>query len=122
MPSVARILDNWLARHRHPASLALHAVGIPLLIVGLLLGLWQLVEWRWDLWWRPVGLIAVSYALQAIGHAIEGNDMGEVVLVKKMLGKPYTAIAPQHQNRPRRHGADASSPAENASDAHQSPP
>lgn len=88
------IWDNWRARHQHPASLALHAVGIPLLITGLLLGAWQLWHGMWPLWWRPVGLIVVSYVLQAIGHALEGNDMGEVVLIKKLLGRPYIAIAP----------------------------
>jgi uncharacterized membrane protein YGL010W len=89
-----KIIDNWRMRHRHPASLALHAVGIPLLMAGLLLGGWQLWHGMWSLWWRPVGLIVVSYVLQGIGHAIEGNDMGEVVLIKSLLGKPYVAIAP----------------------------
>ncbi len=89
------IWHNWRTRHRHPASLALHAVGIPLLVAGLLLGAWQLWHGMWPLWWRPVGLIVLSYVLQGIGHAIEGNDMGEVVLIKKLLGRPYTAIAPR---------------------------
>lgn len=88
-------IANWYLRHRHPANRALHAVGIPLLAAGLILGLVQLLVWRWDLWWRPVGLIALSYLLQWIGHRIEGNDLGEVVAVKKLLGLPYTAIAPE---------------------------
>ena len=97
-PTIAgmrRLLHNWLERHRHPASLVLHAVGIPLLIAGLLLGGLQLLCGMWSLWWRPVGLIAVSYVLQWVGHRIEGNDMGEVVVLKKLLGKPYIAIAPR---------------------------
>ena len=92
------MLDNWRKRHRHRASLALHAVGIPLLVVGLLLGAWQLWHGMWPLWWRPVGLIVISYVLQGAGHAIEGNDMGEVVLIKKLLGRPYVAIAPRWEN------------------------
>ncbi len=44
-----------------------------------------------------MGLIVVSYILQGIGHAIEGNDMGEVVLLKKLLGRPYIAIAPSQE-------------------------
>jgi hypothetical protein len=90
------ILQNWLLRHQHPASQILHAVGIPLLVAGLLLGAWQLAHLQWSLWWRPVGLILISYILQGIGHKIEGNDMGELILIKKWLGKPYTAIAPQY--------------------------
>lgn len=92
------ILANWMARHRHPTSQVLHAVGIPMLVFGLILGAVQLWQWRWDLWWRPVGLIVVSYILQWIGHRIEGNDMGEVVLIKKALGRPYVAIAPRNSD------------------------
>jgi hypothetical protein len=94
------LVKNWLERHRHPASLALHAVGIPILAAGLILGAWQLYHGLWPLWWRPVGLIVLGYIPQWIGHRIEGNDMGEVVLLKRMLGRPYTAVAP----RPRSNG------------------
>ena len=92
-------MQHWLARHRHPVSRVLHAVGIPLLAGGLVLGAWQLAVWRWDIWWRPAVLIAVSYLLQWIGHIVEGNDMGEVILIKRLLGKPYTAIAGDHAQR-----------------------
>ena len=87
-------IRNWQERHRHPVSRWLHAIGIPLLVFGLLLGAWQLGQWRWDVWYRPVGLIVVSYILQWVGHRVEGNDMGELVLIKRMLGLPYTAVAP----------------------------
>jgi uncharacterized membrane protein YGL010W len=95
-----RWLSNWLERHRHPASLALHAVGIPMLVFALCLAAWQLYSWRWDLWWRPAGLLVISYVLQWIGHAIEGNDLGEVVLIKRLLGKPYIAVAPRRRSQP----------------------
>jgi len=29
-----------------------------------------------------------------MGHRIEGNDMGEMILFKRLMGKPYTAVAP----------------------------
>ncbi len=90
-------LANWFQRHQHPVSLTLHAVGVPMLLFAIGLGAWQMVQWRWNLWWRPVGLIAASYFLQWVGHVIEGNDMGEVVLIKKLLGKPYIAISPRYQ-------------------------
>lgn len=59
----------------------------------------QLSESRWDLWWRPTLLLVAGYLLQWIGHVIEGNDMGEVILVKKLLGKPYVAISPRYERR-----------------------
>lgn len=89
-------LQNWLERHQNPVSFWLHMVGIPLTILALVVAGWQLYLWRWDLWWRPAGLLFIGYLLQYVGHAIEGNDMGEVILVKKLLGKPYVAVAPQY--------------------------
>ena len=91
-------LANWLERHQHPASLVLHLIGIPLTILAVGLAGGQLAQWRWDLWYRPAGLFALGYALQWIGHLIEGNDMGELILIKKAFNRPYTAIAPRYQS------------------------
>lgn len=93
---------NWRERHRHPASLALHAVAIPMLVLAGVLVVVQLIEGAWGLWWRPAGLVAASYVLQWIGHAIEGNDMGELIVIKKLMGKPYVAVAPLRRERSRR--------------------
>jgi hypothetical protein len=92
-----RWLDNWLQRHRTPASLLLHAVGIPLTIISVILAGVQLYHSQWPLWWRPALLLVVGYGLQWLGHRIEGNDMGEVILVKRLLGRPYVGVAPQFQ-------------------------
>lgn len=92
-------LQNWLARHRHPVSLWLHAIGIPLTLWAVGLAGVQLTRGQWDLWWRPVVLLVAGYILQWIGHRIEGNDMGEVILVKKLLGRPYVAVAPNAAHR-----------------------
>lgn len=89
-----RWIDSWLERHRHPASLALHILAIPMLPLAGFLAVVQLLEGAWSLWWRPVGLMAISYFLQWMGHRVEGNDMGEAILIKKWLGRPYVAIAP----------------------------
>jgi hypothetical protein len=95
-----RWLSNWLARHQHPVSLWLHIFGIPLTIAAVALALVQLADDRWDLWWRPVVLLVVGYMLQWMGHRIEGNDMGEIILVKKLLGRPYIAISPRYGHGP----------------------
>jgi hypothetical protein len=58
---------------------------------------YQLAVWRWDLWWRPAVLLGAGYFLQFLGHLHEGNDMGEVVLIKRLLGRPYVAISPRFQ-------------------------
>ena len=92
-------LSNWLKRHQHPASRVLHLIGIPLTIASVALAVVQLAHWCWDLWWRPASLLVAGYFLQWVGHRIEGNDLGEIVLVKKWLGRPFVAVAPRYANR-----------------------
>jgi len=90
-------LERYLQRHQHPVSLGLHIIGVPMIVAAPVLAGTQLYLDRWDLWWRPVVLLIVGYLLQWIGHRVEGNDMGEVVLIKRWLGRPYTAISPRYQ-------------------------
>jgi hypothetical protein len=92
-------LQNWFERHQHPVSRWLHYVGIPLAVAALVLALVQLIGWRWGLWWRPAALLFLGYLLQFIGHRIEGNDVGEVILIKRLLGRPYCAISPRYRER-----------------------
>jgi len=89
-------LRNWFERHQNPVSLVLHLIGIPMTIAFVPLALVQLAEGRWDLWWRPTGLLVGGYVLQWLGHLIEGNDMGEIILIKKWLGRPYVAVSPRY--------------------------
>jgi hypothetical protein len=100
-------IGNWRLRHQTPLSFWLHMLGIPLAILAVLLAGYQLYLWRWDLWWRPALLLAVGYLLQYLGHRHEGNDVGEIILVKRLLGRPYVDVAPQFQKQAaesRKHG------------------
>ena len=86
-----RFLVNYIERHRNRANQLLHVIGLPVtFVVPVVL----LVQERWA--WAAVSFVA-GYALQFLGHAIEGNDAGETILVKKLLGKPYVAVAPRSQ-------------------------
>ena len=89
-------LANWLERHQSPLSFWLHMVGIPLTILSVPLAIWQLANWDWGNWWRPAALLAIGYGLQWLGHLWEGNDMGEVILLKKWRGRPYVAVSPRY--------------------------
>jgi hypothetical protein len=82
-------LKNYIERHQHPASQVLHLVGVPLTFIVSTIWLVQGYGW-WAL-----GAFVGGYVLQFAGHAIEGNDAGEVVLVKKALGLPYVDIVPR---------------------------
>lgn len=78
-----RFMKNYLERHRHPANQVLHLIGVPLTFAVSVVFLVQ-HDWVW-----AVGCFVGGYVLQFVGHAVEGNDPGEVVLVKKWLGRPY---------------------------------
>ncbi len=79
-------LRNYRDRHQHPLNRVLHVIGLPLtFVVPLVL----LHEGRTV---AAVCCFAGGYLLQFVGHAIEGNDAGEAILVKKMLGMPYIDI------------------------------
>ena len=87
------ILANWLERHQNPFSFWIHMIGIPMTVVGV--GFWIAREF-----WIGTALFVGGYVLQWIGHLIEGNDVGEIIPFKKMLGLPYVAIAPQYAKKP----------------------
>jgi hypothetical protein len=88
-------LRNWLQRHRHPFNFWIHMLGIPLAVAGLV---WLIV--RWDEWYWGVAGLVLGYALQWLGHTIEGNDVGEWAGIKRLLGLPYVGISPRWQDRP----------------------
>lgn len=85
-------LENWLERHQHPVSYALHLVGIPMTVVGVGVAI---AGWVW----LGIGLFALGYAIQFVGHGIEGNDAGELILFKKALGLPYVAVVPRDKGK-----------------------
>jgi hypothetical protein len=85
-----RARRNWLDRHQTPANFWMHTLGIPLAVAGVLLLF--VADWYWG-----VGAIALGYLLQWVGHRIEGNDVGEFIPVKRLLGLPVVAVAPQHR-------------------------
>ena len=84
-----RFLVNYIQRHQNRWNQLLHIIGVPLTFVVslVLLALGQ--------GWWALGAFLGGYALQFLGHAIEGNDAGEVVLIKRWLGRPYTEFGPQ---------------------------
>ncbi|HEX8285101.1 MAG TPA: DUF962 domain-containing protein [Pyrinomonadaceae bacterium] len=59
-------VETYKAKHRHPLNKLTHAVGIPMIVVGLPLFLWS---WPWAL-----VLFVAGWVFQFAGHAIEGNS------------------------------------------------
>ena len=85
---IRRFLDNYLRRHRNPINQALHLVGVPLSFIVAPVAAIAGAAWHWH-----VGCFVLGYLLQFSGHAVEGNDAGEVVFLKKKLGMFYNEYA-----------------------------
>jgi len=78
---LARWLRNWRKRHRNPTSFLLHVMGIPacFLAAPILLVCRQ--------WMLALVMFVAGYALQFIGHLIEGNRSGEEMFLRRLLGR-----------------------------------
>jgi predicted membrane channel-forming protein YqfA (hemolysin III family) len=81
-----RPIQNWLDRHKNPASFWLHMLGIPACFVAAPILLVMRLQGH------PTGLVALGmfgggYALQFLGHLIEGNRSGEEELVRRIAGR-----------------------------------
>ena len=72
-------LDNWLKRHRNPTNFWLHVLGIPgcFVVAPAMLLLRQ--------WIAAGAFFLAGYALQFIGHLVEGNRSGEEILIRRIL-------------------------------------
>jgi uncharacterized membrane protein YGL010W len=70
-----RSWDSWVAQysesHQHPLNCLTHTFGIPMIIVSLPLMLGGVL--LRPLLWIGVGLFVGGWALQFLGHAIEGK-------------------------------------------------
>jgi hypothetical protein len=96
---LARALRNWRERHQHPFNFAIHLIGIPMALSGVVLLFF--IEWYW-----AAAAFIVGYLLQYLGHTVEGNDLGEWAGIKRLLGLPYVGISPRWQ-RDRTSASDA---------------
>lgn len=97
---IRAFLKNYLPRHHNRINQILHLVGVPLTFVAAPWTLAAGADWYW-----PLLCFAGGYALQFVGHAVEGNDAGEAVFVKRMLGMPYTEYGPcaEHSSQADKH-------------------
>jgi hypothetical protein len=76
---VVDFLVDYCQRHSHPLNAALHIIGVPLAFYGL-----------FKLFSDPgegFGMLFVGYLLQYLGHRAQGNEVGEVTLIKKVWGR-----------------------------------
>jgi len=75
-PLLSFLIDYW-QRHRHPTNAVLHLIGVPMAVAGL----YELVAGHP---FKAVMLLSFGYLLQYLGHRAQGNEVGEVTLVKSI--------------------------------------
>jgi hypothetical protein len=78
-------LENWMLRHQNPISFWLHMIGIPACFIAAPIMLFV------RQWWLALALFVGGYALQFLGHLIEGNRSGEEELIRRLLGGNKTS-------------------------------
>jgi uncharacterized membrane protein YGL010W len=59
------LVDSYKSTHRHPINKLCHTIAIPIITIS-----WPLFFFRWRL---ALALFITGWALQFVGHAIEGN-------------------------------------------------
>lgn len=64
-------MDRYNASHLHPVNRALHAVGIPMIFISVLLGLASIAIVALRL--PALLLFVLGWVLQFIGHLVEGK-------------------------------------------------
>lgn len=78
-PVVAFLID-YCQRHKHPVNALLHILGVPAAFYGIFL-----------LFVGQPGLgcvlIFLGYLFQYLGHRAQGNEVGEVTLIKSIWRK-----------------------------------
>lgn len=87
------LVADWMDRHRHRGSFALHLIGIPVSIVGLLLLPMALPAFSMSTFIIAIGLFILGYLLQFLGHALEGSQPGEFALFERRFGRSRVKFA-----------------------------
>jgi hypothetical protein len=101
---IKAFLKNYLPRHRNRVNQLLHLLGVPLTFIGTPIAFLNTST----AWW-PCACFFGGYLLQFVGHAVEGNDAGEVVFLKKRLGMVYTEYGPANASSCTRESDDDTS-------------
>ncbi len=74
-------ISNWYQRHLNPVNFWLHMAGIPACFIAAPIAL------ALGKYWIAAALFVGGYAVQFLGHFIEGNRTGEGILLRRLLGK-----------------------------------
>lgn len=91
LQATAHFLVDYGCRHAHPVNAVLHLIGVPAVLFGL---------YRFFACSARVSglfLIVFGYLLQYLGHKSQGNEVGEVILLKRLYALMRSRLA--HRRR-----------------------
>lgn len=75
-----RFLVDYGQRHSHPMNMILHLAGVPMVVLSLA----KLLTGQAL---AAIMLFVGGYFLQYLGHRAQGNEVGEVILLKHLWNK-----------------------------------
>jgi uncharacterized membrane protein YGL010W len=77
MNGIKHFVVDYCMRHANPVNAVLHIIGVPTVFVGVYLLFCHQPVLGWS-------LFVLGYLLQYLGHKAQGNEVGEVTLIKKV--------------------------------------
>ena len=83
------IVVQWHERHRHPASLSLHVLGIPPTIAGFLLFPIYAALVSLPVFLLALALFVGGYLIQFLGHAFDGTEPGEIAYLRQRWARSW---------------------------------
>lgn len=99
----APLVLNWIERHRDPRSFALHILGIPWTILGVLLMPIYVLLMSFTLFLVALALFVGGFFLQFLGHALDRTEPGEIKALRRWWARRKAARlarAPIHSAQP----------------------
>jgi hypothetical protein len=73
-------LVDYCQRHQHPVNAGLHIIGVPMAFYGF----FKFATGRAGI---GLALVVGGYLFQYLGHRAQGNEVGEVTLIKSIWRK-----------------------------------
>ena len=87
MKSFLDFIIDYCQRHAHPSNAFLHILGVPAVFFGIYeVFLGRLLP--------AIFFILGGYLLQYIGHQCQGNEVGEITLIKHIWRKLKRSQSP----------------------------
>ncbi len=75
--NVSEFVVDYCQRHAHPVNAVLHVVGVPATFAGVYFICVRHLS-------LGLTLLVAGYLLQYVGHEAQGNEVGEITLIKKI--------------------------------------